>query len=370
MKKIKILQVVGSLKMGGKQKVALNINKYIDDNTFEFDYLVFGNTIGELESEIKELHGNILRIPSPNRNYITFIKNIRSILNKYGPYDVVHSHPLFNSGFIMKAAFLENIPIRIAHSHGARFNERELFLKKIYNFQMRKNIKKFCTHALACSKDAGIYLFGEKWFEENGMIIKNGINLNEFTFNENTRLKLRKEFNLINHYVIGHIGRISEVKNQSFILNLLKKVKEDNYNTKLMLIGDGDKKQELIQKATELDLSNDVLFLGSRNDANLFLNSMDLFLFPSKYEGLGIALIEAQANGLHCITSTEVPEESIVTNIVEKIPLTFDEDSWVKQILSNINNTKRKETFEDLTISGYNIKSTIMKVKKIYKGIN
>lgn len=366
MKKIRVLQVVGSLRVGGAEIVALNFYKYIDRTRFNFDYLVYGDEIGKLEDEVYRLGGRVIRIPSPKKGYLKFIKNVRKVMQEYGPYDIVHSHPLFNSGFIVKAAYMERVPVRIAHAHSSRYNEKKSLFKKVYIGFMRYSMRKFSTHILACSKDAGNYLYGKKWFEEKGYIINNGIDAERYVFNESIRNKIRKELQLDGKFVIGNVGRLCDVKNQDFILDVFKKIKEKHLNSKLIFVGDGTLKDYLKTKAQKLNIDNDVLFLGTRNDVNQVLQGIDVFLFPSKYEGLGMAVIEAQAAGLQCVISESIPKEVEITSLVDRVSLSVNDTKWADQILKYKNGYKRNNMQKEVILKGYDIQSTIQKVIELY----
>lgn len=366
MRKIKVLQVIGSLRVGGAELVALNFYKYIDRTRFSFDYLVYGEEIGKLEDEVYRLGGRVIRISSPKNGYLKFIKNVRKIMQSYGPYDIVHSHPLFNSGFIVKAGYMEKIPIRIAHAHSSRYNEKSSLLKKVYMEFMRYNMRKFSTHLFACSKDAGNYLFGEKWFKEKGYIIKNGIDVEKYVYNESIRNKVRRELQLNGEFLVGNVGRLCDAKNQNFILDIFKKIKENHLDSKLVFVGDGPLKEQLKKRAQKLNIENDVLFLGIRNDVNQLLQGMDVFVFPSKYEGFGIAVVEAQAAGLQCIISNSIPEEVEITNLVDRVSLSANASTWAEKILKYRNGYKRRNMQKELVLKGYDINLTMQKVFDIY----
>ncbi|WP_156290946.1 glycosyltransferase family 1 protein [Oceanobacillus salinisoli] len=369
MKKIKILQVIGSLRIGGAEVVTVNFQKYNQDQ-LKVDYLVYGDTVGELENKVKELGGRIIRIPAPKNGYLKFTRNVRNVIREYGPYDIVHSHPLFNSGFILKAAYIEKVPKRISHAHSARFNEKSSLIKKFYMGLMRYYIRNYSTHLLACSKAAGNYLFGEESFSEKGDIWNNAIDSKKYVYSEKVRNEVRSELNISGMFVIGHVGRLCDVKNQDFILDIFKEVKEKNTNSKLLLVGDGAIKNNLERKVKNYNLKNDVLFLGARNDVNRLLQGMDVFLFPSKYEGLGIALIEAQAAGLQCIISDAIPQEVEITNLINRVPLSKNATEWAEKVLNYNNGYGRMNTLKEISLSGYDIEGVIQKVKTIYVPTN
>lgn len=365
-KKRKVLQVTGSLRIGGLETVALSYFKYLNKEEFDIDFLVFGNEKGELEYHIEKLGGKVLKLPPPSEGLFNFYLHIRKILKKEGPYDVVHSHPLFISGLVMKAAYDERVPIRIAHAHSARDNLRIPLKKKLYNSIMQYCLRKYSNNFLACSLSAGNYLFGTKFFREKGQILKNGIDLEKFSFDIEIRNKIRNNFNLDKKFVIGNIGRLSDVKNQVFVLEVFSRVKLKHSDTVLIIVGDGPEKEKLIRYAKELQIFDDVLFLGSRDDVNELLQGMDLLLFPSKYEGLGIVILEAQATGLRCLISDIIPNEVDITPLVTRLPLDENPDVWANEVLKYKYQYKRENTACKFIACKYDIGSVIGKIRTIY----
>lgn len=366
MEKKKVLQVIGSLRVGGAETVAVNYYKYINKSLFEFHYLVYGDDIGGLEEEVYRLGGKVIHIPSPRRSYSEFVKNVRKVLREYGPYDIVHSHPLFNSGIIVKAAYHEKVPKRISHAHSARSNVNVPLAKKFYALFMKYRIRRYSTRLVACSNAAGNYLFDEKYFYKDGCVIKNGIDTEKYLYNGEIRDEVREELVLNGKFVIGHVGRLSDVKNQEFILDIFKIIKNKHENALLMLVGEGETEKQLRLKVERLGLIDDVKFMGSRNDVERLLQVMDVFLFPSKYEGLGIAVIEAQAAGLQCIISDSVPSEVVITNLVDKVSLIQSSQLWAEQVMKYYNGYKRTNTLESLSSNGYDIHEVIKVVEHIY----
>lgn len=368
MTKMKVMQVVGSLRMGGLELVALNYFKYIDRTKYTFDYLVYGSEIGELEKEVKRLGGNIIRIPKPKKNPLSFFKHLKKVFQDYGPYDVVHSHPLFNSGIVLKAAKSASVPIRISHSHSARQNERHSVMKNVYIKLMKYNLHKYSTHFLACSNEAGNYLFGSNWFSNKGIIMENGINISDYRFNKKKRYEVRKRLSLNDYFVIGNVGRLSNVKNQKYLLDIFKDIKSNDSNVKLLLVGEGMLREELEMKVKELNISEDVIFLGSRNDVSDLLQAMDIFVFPSKSEGFGIAVVEAQASGLPCLISDVIPKDAIATDLVVSLSLESDAKVWSREILKikDESEESRARTDDSLVSNTNDLPIIIRKIEDIY----
>lgn len=361
---IKVLQVVGSLRLGGLETVSVNYFKYIERDKFDFTYLVYDKEEGELEETVKKLGGKIIRIPPPSDNYLKFIKNIRHVINEIDCLDIIHSHQSFNSGFVMVAAALERVPNRIVHSHTSINSNNIAFRKKIYNTIMRLLIQLFATKFIACSMDAGYYLLGKKFFSKFGNVILNSVNLEDFYYKDHIRYKIRKKLNLEEKIVIGHTGTLNSVKNQSFLIEIMSELLKINPNTYLILIGDGPEMDKLQYKAKELGIQESILFLGTQKYVSEYLMAMDVFVFPSKHEGLGIALIEAQITGLPCIISDVIPEEAIINNNIKQLSLNESEKVWASEIYSfNLNENRNNISVE---INNYSSKKVMNEIYKIY----
>ncbi|MBM7618274.1 glycosyltransferase EpsF [Bacillus tianshenii] len=300
--------------------------------------------------------------------------NMIKAIKEYGPYDVVHSHTLFHCGMANLAAKLAGVKIRIAHAH-TTLDKNDTFLRKLYIFSMRTATKLFSTHYLACSKQAGAYLFGNAT-EENQkyMYFPNLIDYSKFMAGKKEEVSVfKKESGLENKKVIGHIGRFIEAKNHRFLLQVLKcLIKKDDSFT-LLLVGNGDLREQIEEAAKNEGVSNYIKFVGLREDVDTMLQTMDVFVFPSKYEGLGLVLLEAQASGLPCIVSEAIqPEADLKLGLFTRLSLKDDPDLWAEKIIEITNQNKMElsmisSAFEK---SGYSLTKGISKLVKIYNGKN
>ena len=218
---------------------------------------------------------------------------------------------------------------------------------------------------LACSRPAAEWLFGKENIN-NVDIIYNGINLSKYYYNSNSRSILREKYNIDNNCILlGHVGRFVYVKNHTFLIDLIDVISKEKNNYKLMLVGDGELKEKIKNNENEKKLSDNVIFVDSNSNVNEYYSAFDLFLFPSKFEGLGIVLIEAQSSGLKCIVSDAIPCEAIVSKNVDVCPLSVD--IWIDKILScEVNEVDRKNQKYDDSIKAYDIKITSDTITKIY----
>lgn len=365
--KIRVLLVTGSLNIGGMETVAMNIVRFSDRKTFVFDFLVYGEKEYSHEREAIQLGCRILRVPFPHDTPLSFEKNVRNIIRKNGPYQIVHCHNLFNCGFVAKAAYLEHVPVRISHSHTNRVKRAKSIIRNIYELYMRLLISKYSTDFFACSLKAGNYLFGKK-FADIGFILKNGIDVDKFSFDNDVREKYRQDFSVRDKLIIGQIGTLCDVKNHLFSLEVFKKMSEKQKNRyKLIFVGDGELKDDIEFKIEELDLQGDVIMLGRRSDVSEILSMIDLYFMPSKYEGVSVALMEAQAAGLPCVTSeTACAPEVNVTNQIQTVCLLSPIDEWVDKIEQGLNIGRNYNSSRYIKECGYDIRSIIKDLNKKY----
>lgn len=352
---------------GGVEAVILNYFRNINKSKFVFDFVIDSDsTDNNFINEIQELGGTIIKCP-PYQKLHKYNKFLYKLF-KEKKYDIVHSNINTLSVFPLRMAEKAGIKIRIAHSHSTS-NPKE-WKKNLLKNILRPFSKKYANVYFACSELAGRYLFGNKAFDEGKVIIfNNAINLDKFKYNEEKRKEIRKKINIKNDtFVIGHIGRFVAQKNHTFLIDIFNEMHKENENSVLLLIGQGTLQNEIKEKVDKLGLANSVKFIGQVTNANDYYNAMDVFVLPSIYEGLGMVLIEAQANELPCIASTEVPKEATISNQIEYIELDKNPSYWAKRIL---NKSRSKVNFEyNEKIEKYNIKNVVGELENEYINVN
>ena len=364
-KNMKVLHVIGGLQIGGAETVAMNIYRYINRDKYEFHYLVFGDSIGEYEEEVVSLGGKVIHVPSPSKGYRQFMKNLNRIMEVHGPYDIIHSHTLFNSGLIMYAAKKNRVSTRVTHSHSIQNSVSSSQIRKFYESFMRFVINRNATHLIGCSKGAGNFLYGGKVYQEKGIMLNNGVDVSKYRFNQTVREEIRNRLQIGKKFVIGHVGHLIAVKNQMFLLEIFKQFSLNNRDSVLLLIGDGEDREKLEEKVKEYGLDGSVIFTGNVDNVHLYLNAIDVFVFPSLYEGLPLAVVEAQANGVPCIISDSIPDDVKLTDNIESFPLKESPKAWAELI-----GTKRRksaEVYADYIANlGFDVHSSMKIINKIY----
>lgn len=359
-KPIRVLHILQRMEAGGTQALLMNIYKKIDKSKVQFDFLVEYPNKEFYDDEITKLGGKIyyssVRV---DFNIIKFQKKIDKIL-KENNYKIVHVHAFTIGFFCLKVAKKNNVPIRIAHSHN---NETLHDFKYIFKRCLQKMYPIYATNLFACSEEAGKYLFGNK----NFMVLNNAIDSNKFKFDSNVRNDIRKKMGLENSFVVGHVGRFHPQKNHNFLIEIFKKIKEIKENAKLILIGSGDFENDIHKKVSDLHLENDVIFLGNRKDMEILYQVMDIFIFPSLFEGLGIVTIEAQASGLPVLCSDALPTEVEILPICKKLSLKEDCSIWAKEAISLINSSNlRENTTKEIIDAGFDLSVVALNLEKFY----
>ncbi|PAV31549.1 capsular biosynthesis protein [Virgibacillus profundi] len=365
-KPIKVLHVVGAMNRAGTETMLMNIYRNIDHEKIQFDFISYGKEEADYDQEIKKMGGKVIKLPKT-----TSLRALYRVMKEYGPYHAVHSHTLFHSGIANTAALLAGVKIRIAHAHTTLDNS-DSFTRKAYIRFMRLIINSFSTDLLACSNGAGSYLFGEKALNRiNYSYFPNAIDYEQFLQTPGTDVKSFKvEEGLGNNIVIGHVGRFIEAKNHSFLLEIMKSMIKKDASVKLLLVGDGDLRKQIEEKAKNEGIHENIRFTGIRSNIATAMQSMDVFVFPSLYEGLGLVLLEAQASGVPCVVSEAIqPEADINIGLVTKLSLADGADIWADKILEvaakrERNITKIIDGFEQ---SGYSLRSGILALMNIYQ---
>lgn len=369
--KKKVVIVLDNLRRGGIEIAALIFFELLDSEEYEATFLL-RNLLHYDESMVKILEKRRAKIIVKPESFNSYLKDYFFFkkLFKKEKYDIVHAHLLFYNGIIMRAAYKAGVGKRIAHSHATEGNRVMGKLKKItgdiYHAIMRAVIGKYATDIVGCSKKAGEYMCGKRLFGERGIVLPNYVNIDEYSFSGESRLLKRKEFGLTDELLIGHTGSIYWIKNQTFLVELLAGLLKVCPNARLMLVGeeaDGGKTKAL---AKELNVADKVIFTGSRDDIPELLCAMDIFMFPSRFEALPIAPIEAQAAGLPCIVSTGVPEEIKVTDSFARLSLDAPAEQWIEKIAEFSAFDRTKSDLTELK-ARYSAQSIARKLNALYE---
>lgn len=362
--KIKVLMIISKLSIGGAEKVARDIGLYADKEKYQFDYLVFGDEIGAYEKELTACGCNIVRFPEPSESFSNYIKNLKSLVEK-NRYDVIHAHTMFNIGWAMLVGKICGVPVRVSHSHSALLEKRNI-KTRVYEALMRFFILTFSTDIVACGVKAGNRLYGKNAFKKRGKLILNGINTDDFAFDNALRSDMRKKLGIEAAFVIGHAGHFAPVKNQAFLIECMPEILKIKPNAVLLLLGDGEEKEKIENKIKGTSLDGKVIFTGNVTNVGDYLNAMDVFAFPSLYEGTPLSIIEVQSNGLPCVISNTVPDDVFLTDLICPLPLS-QKDAWVEKICGA--SRKNPEEYSRLMKeTEFTLSTALGKFYSLYKG--
>lgn len=360
----KVLIIIGKLYVGGAERVGRDIGYFADPERFEIHYLVYGDDVGAYERELAEKGCRLIHMAPPSAGYAAYWRALTKLIRDE-KYDVIHAHTMFSSGWAMMAGKKYGVPIRIAHSHSIRGNEKRGLVKNTYEKTMRRLVLRYATCCVGCGRGAGEWLFGAAAFREKGTLIYNGIGLDRFVFDAGIRRKRRGEAGLEDKFLIGHAGHLAQVKNQRFLLELMPRILEKKPNAFLLLLGGGADRAMLEEKIRELGLEDHVRMMGSVGNVHEWLSAMDVFVFPSLYEGTPLSILEVQANGLPCVISDSVPQDVFLTDLLHPMSLSDPKGKWVEAVLG----ARRGETGaynRQLRNSDYAVETAMDKIYHIY----
>lgn len=356
----------GPMDFGGITSYMINYYRHFERSKVHIDFIVHGMEKGPREQEVLDLGSKVYHVPVKSRDYLGNIHRLRNIFQT-GKYSIVHAHMDAMNGLVLKEAKKCGIPIRISHSHNTQYlttNKFKLALDEI----ARKSISKYATHLFACSEPAGRWLYGDRLFNEGKVrIIHNAIDVAHFSFNEKIRKAKRKELGIGDQFVIGHVGRFDYQKNHEFLLDAFGELLKMKSDAVLALVGDGHLRPAIQHQIQNLGIQDQVRLLGQRNDVAQLLSAFDLFVLPSRFEGLGSVLVEAQASGLNCLASDAVPGEVNINQSCDFFSLLKGPSNWAEKmkVMSEIKGSRliNRNTF---VAKGYEIDNEATQLEKMY----
>ena len=295
------------------------------------DFVVTSDKEGILEEPLRAMGSQVFHVAKMRENLKLRQGQLREILAK-GQYSAVHDHSGYKSYFFLNLARQMGVKCRIAHAHIAFIPETTTaHLERVLITPLTKAA---ATHLFACGTDAGIWMWGADSVAKNRVtVMPNGIDTRKFQFSPKTRDEVRYGLGLSEKFVVGNVARLSEQKNHDFLLESFAHLLHREPAAVLMLVGRGELEEHLKKKAAELGIDKAVMFLGIRNDVYQLINAMDVFVLPSKYEGLPVTLVEAQANGLPVVVSNAVTDEIRIANNYDVLSLSSGTEEWAEHIL-------------------------------------
>lgn len=366
---IRVLHVIGIMNRGGAETMIMNLYRHIDRSKVQFDFVENSSEPAAFDKEILSLDGRIYRCPHYNgKNHFTYVKWWNDFFKAHPKeYPIVHGH-LGSTAAIYLSIAKKHGAYAIAHSHNT--NAKKSLQQWIFNVHSYPT-RHIADYFFACSPEAAFDRFGRKVAMNHRIcsVLKNAIDTESFRFSSSERNAMRKELGIPKDaFVLGHIGRFAEQKNHQFLVEVFAQVKRNLPNAILLLVGGGELQQKIESDIIRCRLVENVIFAGVRSDVQRLYHAMDVFVFPSLYEGLGIVVIEAQAAGLPCCISSNVPKEAMLTELAQQRPLSDGAKAWANWILSR-KNEPRVDTIATIQQAGYDVSISTAWLQKFYEGV-
>lgn len=357
----RLLCIVSSLDTGGAETFMMKIFRCLPDN-YKIDYIVSTNS-GYYEEEVLQLGGKIYRIPLRTKHPLKTFLDIKRIVKENEYKYVLKLCDTPKGYFDLLASKMGGANKLCVRSCNA--SSSESLIKNICNNIIRPAFNKIANVKIAPSDLAAQYTFGKKEVESGAIyFLNNAVDLNKYRYYENGREHIRKEFHLENSIVVGHIGRFNKQKNHEYLINVFEQIKKQIKNAKLLLVGNGELKNKIISLVQEKNLQDDVIFAGIRSDIPEILSAMDVFVFPSFYEGMPNTVIEAQATGLPCLISDSITKEAAITELVEYMAIDSAPDKWAIKV-EDLLKIKRKDTKEEIISANYDMETIVKEFIRI-----
>lgn len=363
----RILHVLGGLQRGGAETLVMNLYRRIDREKIQFDFVIHTSDKAAYYDEIIDLGGKIYVCPQYKvYNHFKYKKWWKNFLVNHPEYTIVHGHVRSTASIYLKIT-RKLKRYAIAHSHSTSSGKG---LRGIIKNILQHGIRRNADYFMGCSNEANEWLFGKKVArnKEKCEVLKNGIDTNTFAYNRKIECDMRKKLGIENKFVVGTVGRIEEPKNPMFIVEVFSEIYKRNDNAVFLWVGDGSLMEQVKNKCRELNVIDNFIFVGSKSNVSDYLQTMNVFLFPSLWEGFGISLIEAQAVGMPCVVSNTIVKEAFVTDLLDVVNLNEPSAIWAETCLNHVNK-ENKITKKKIEERGLDIHDITKKLEEKYMSI-
>lgn len=372
---VRVLHVLGGLNLGGAESRVMDLYRCMDRDKVQFDFLIHRRDIGSAacqkhfyEEEVEALGGKVYALPKfMVYNYAAYRRAARDFFRAHHEFAVVQGHMTSTAAIYLPQAKKAGVPVVCAHARSAGVDKG---IKGIITKLLRLPLLKKADYCLACSKEAGEAVFGSKWADSaKARLVPNAINAQRFQYNPALREKMRTELSLGDSFVIGHVGRFHYAKNHEFLLEVFgrlhQNLEQKGRSCKLLLLGEGEGMAAAKAQAAALGVEKDVLFLGNHKDVEAYYQVFDLFLFPSRFEGLPGTVVEAQAAGLRCIISDRITTEVGISELVSFHSLEDGADQWAKEVECSMV-YERRDRCEAVRKAGFDVQEQARRLERFY----
>lgn len=360
---IRVLNMFTIMDRGGAETMVMNYYRHIDRTKVQFDFLVHREQRGAYDDEIERMGGRIYRMcPVYPQNFSRYKRDLRTFFRAHPEYKIIHSHMSELGYFAFREAERQGVPVRICHAHNAPHG---FDAKMIIRTYFKKRMMPYLTHLFMCGEESGKWLYGDK-NKSRFIMLNNAIDAAVYSFDASKREEMRRQLDLTGELVVGHVGRFNPQKNHPFLLDIFAALLKKEPDAVLLLVGGGADMPKIQAKVQELGIAERVRFLGVRSDVADLMQAMDVFVFPSLYEGLPVTMVEAQASGFPCIISDKVPPECILTEgLVNIMPLSVRPEAWAERILT-MRAVPRTDRREEIAAHGFDITTEAVKLQEFY----
>lgn len=366
--KIKVLFFMDGIgNAGGIQEMSIKWMENIEKDKFQIDILSYNTGKRDnFPERIRALGGEVYVIPKyTNGDVINSIKHTKKFFKEHH-YDILHAHSSSKAVFIMHYAKKAGVKVRILHSHSSKFVVTDKKSLLIANMLLKPTLKN-TTDFFACSPEAGIFLFSKEAYDQGKItLIHNGINTKKFLPDAGKRKKMRNELGMEERFVIGNVGRFRPQKNHLYLMDIFKSVCDIDSDATLLCVGNGELEESIKEKATQLGIFNRIKFLGFRSDVSDLMQSFDLLLMPSLFEGLPVTAVEAQAEGVPGLFANTITPNVAILPTSSFLSLEDAPEVWAKKIISYKNIEREENPYKYILEQGYDIEIETKKLEKYY----
>ena len=357
---VRVLQMIGSLNVGGSQTMVLNLYRNTDREKLQFDFVLDHPDERYFAADVEALGARIYSMPGFNGLNAGEIRRAwDAFLTEHPDYKVLHSHVRSYASIYLPVAKRHGMKT-IIHSHNTSNGSG---ISAAAKQLLQRPLRDQADVLMACSREAGEWLYGKKaCMRDNFVFLPNAVDTARYRLPESVRDQYRAKLDLSDKLVVGHVGRFHRQKNHAFLLDVFKALHDRRPDSALLLVGDGELREQTEARAAGLGLSDCVVFTGNRPDVPELLRAMDVFVFPSVWEGLPVSLIEAQASGLPCLVSESVTSEACISPLTEKLPV-GDAGCWADKILAA---PPRRDVTEYIVRAGFDVRESAKRMTELY----
>lgn len=359
---IRILHSVSNMDRAGIETMLMNYYRHMDRGLIQFDFLCNKPKIGDYEDEILSMGGRIFRTPG-YKSYRKYMAYMTELFKNHPEYKIIEGHNGVLMVYALRGAQINKIPVRITHAHSTDIPlDSHTWLKKL----LKPAVRLVANRYWACSEAAGrFYYTPELWEEKDHRIVHNAIDSEKFKFNPAERAALRQALGLEGKFVLGHVGRMVHQKNHQKLINVFAEIYRRNCDARLVLVGEGELEGRLREQTAAMGIDNAVIFAGPRDDVWRWYSMFDVFVMTSRFEGLPVVGVEAQATGLPCVFSKSITEEVKLTAPVKFLSIEADDDLWANEIEA-FGNWDRRDSSSEIIRADYDISSEAKKLQEDY----